>query len=195
MLEVCDVNVTNTEMQDEGLAETTIYFPNITDHHTGNWTCMYTDQNHIQHNHTVQVVVLSNNTHYCWTNVSSILNNKGLYSWPQVPVNHTAVVPCSSGDGMAYRYCRANATWGPVNTTECAYISNVTKLLQQFALLNVSLVQYSALNASERLAMLIQEKTYPVAEINDPDDVMFIADAIQNYMQYIDEEKDLGEFI
>ncbi|KAL0830324.1 hypothetical protein ABMA28_002520 [Loxostege sticticalis] len=190
MLEICDVNVTNTDMQEEGLAETTVHFPNITNHHMGNWTCMYTDANHIRHNHTIQVLVLSNGTQYCMTNHT--LNNKGLYSWPQLLLNRTAAVPCRSGEGMAYRHCHANATWGQANTTECSYISNVTKLLQQFALLNVSLVQYSALNATERLGVLIQEKTYPLAEITDPDDVMFIAEAIKNYMQYIREEKDLG---
>ncbi|XP_068633969.1 adhesion G protein-coupled receptor A3 [Battus philenor] len=190
MLEICDVNVTNTDMQEEGLAETTVFFPNITNHHMGNWTCVYSDQNRIRHNHTVQVLVLSNGTQYCGTNHT--INNKGLYSWPQLLLNHTAAVPCRSGDGVAYRECYSNGTWGPVNTTECAYISNVTKLLQQFALLNVSLVQYSALNATERLAMLIQEKSYPLAEITDPDDVMFVAQAVRNYMQYMAEERDLG---
>jgi adhesion G protein-coupled receptor A3 len=192
MLEICDVNITNSDMQEEGVAETTVYFPNITNHHMGNWTCTYTDSNHIKHNHTIQVLVLSNLTQYCMTNHT--LNNKGLYSWPQLMLNHTAAVPCRSGEGMAYRECFANATWGEANTTECSYISNVTKLLQQFALLNVSLVQYSALNATERLGMLIQEKTYPLAEIVDPDDVMFIAKAVRNYMQYIKEEKDLGKY-
>ncbi|CAH1636631.1 unnamed protein product [Spodoptera littoralis] len=190
MLEICDVNVTNTDMQEEGLAETTVYFPNITNHHMGNWTCVYHDQNHIKHNHTVQVLVLSNSTQYCPTNYT--IDNKGLYSWPQLLLNRTAAVPCRSGEGMAYRSCFSNATWGHANTSECSYISNVTKLLQQFALLNVSLVQYSAVNATERLAMLIQEKTYPLAEIIDPDDVYFIGKAIRNYMQYIAEEKDLG---
>lgn len=193
MLEICDVNITNTDMQEEGLAETIVYFHNITNHHTGNWTCMYSDQNHIRHNYTVQVLVLSNQTQYCLS--KHTIDNKGLYSWPQLLINHTATVPCRSGDGIAYRSCNANATWGPANTSECSYISNITKLLQQFALLNVSLVQYSALNATERLAMLIQEKTYPLAEITDADDVMFIAKAIRNYMQYISEERDLGEFL
>lgn len=196
MLEICDVNVTNTDIQEDGLAETTIFFPNITDHHTGNWTCMYSDQNHIRHNHTVQVFVLSNSSKYCDT--SDSWNNKGLYSWPLMLVNHTAMVPCRSGEGFAYRRCylngnTKNGSWAEPNTAECSYISNVTKLLQQFALLNVSLVQYSAVNATERLAMLIQEKTYPLAEIVDPDDVLFISKAIRNYMQYIAEEKDLGE--
>ncbi|CAH0587140.1 unnamed protein product [Chrysodeixis includens] len=189
VLEICDVNVTNTDMQEEGLAETTIVFY-VTHHHMGTWTCMYTDQNHIRHNHTVEVTVLSNVTEHC--NTSHSVTNKGLYSWPQLLPNRTAVVPCRSGEGSAYRTCNSNATWAPSNTSECSYISNVTKLLQQFALLNVSLVQYSAVNATERLAMLIQEKTYPLAEITDPDDVLFIAKAIRNYMQYIAEEKDLG---
>ncbi|KAI8421451.1 hypothetical protein MSG28_009507 [Choristoneura fumiferana] len=190
MLEICDVNITSTDMLEDGLAETTVFFPNITNHHMGNWTCMYTDTSHIKHNHTVKVLVLSNRTQYCMTNYT--IDNKGLYSWPQLLLNHTAVVPCRTGEGFATRYCHGNATWGQVNTTECLYISNVTKLLQQFALLNVSLVQYSALNATDRLAMLIREKTYPLAEIEDPDDVLFIAKAIKNYMQYIPEEKELG---
>ncbi|XP_032516341.2 adhesion G protein-coupled receptor A3 [Danaus plexippus] len=190
MLEICDVNITNTDMQEEGLAETSVFFPNITIHHMGNWTCVYGDQNHLRHNRTVQVLVISNQTQYCKT--EHTIDNKGLYSWPQLLLNHTANVPCRNGEGLAYRKCYANATWGPANTTECSYISNITKLLQQFALLNVSLVQYSALNATERLAMLIREKTYPLAEITDPDDVMFIAKAIRNYMQHISEERDLG---
>ncbi|XP_041979771.1 adhesion G protein-coupled receptor A2 [Aricia agestis] len=190
MLEICDVNVTNTDMQEEGLAETMVFFPNITNHHMGNWTCMYSDQNLIKHNHTVGVLVLSNTTKYCSSDHT--VDNKGLYAWPQLILNHTAVVPCRSGEGMAYRFCNVNATWAQANTSECSYISNITKLLQQFALLNVSLVQYSALNATERLAILIQEKTYPLVEIVDPDDVMFIAKAIRNYMQYISEERDLA---
>lgn len=191
MLELCDVNTTSTDMRDEGMAETTAYFPNITNHHMGNWTCMYVDQNHLKHNYTVQVFVLSKTAEYCPSNWTE--NNKGLYSWPMLLVNRTGNVPCRSGEGLAYRQCYSNGTWGKANTTECSYISNVTKLLQQFALLNISLVQYSAVNATERLAMLIQEKTYPLAEISDPDDVMFINQAIRNYMQYIPEEKDLGE--
>ncbi|VVC87080.1 unnamed protein product [Leptidea sinapis] len=189
--DVCsDVNATSTDMQEDGLAETAVYFPSLSSHHAGNWTCSYRDQNHIKHNQTLQIVVLSNSTQYCPT--SSLVNNKGLYSWPQLLLNHTASVPCESGNGMAYRFCKSNSTWDIMNTTECSYISNITKLLQQFALLNVSLVQYSAINASERLAMLIQEKTYPLAEFSDPDDVMFVAAAIRNYMQYISEEKELG---
>ncbi|XP_023943045.2 adhesion G protein-coupled receptor A3 [Bicyclus anynana] len=190
MLEICDVNITNTDMQEEGIAESSVFFPNISSYHMGNWTCMYNDQNHIRHNYTVQILVLSKQTQYCKTDHT--MGNKGLYSWPQLLLNHTATVPCRSGDGVAYRYCNANATWSPANTTQCSYISNITKLLQQFALLNVSLVQYSALNATERLAMLIQEKTYPLAEISDADDVMFIARAIRNYMQHISEETNLG---
>ncbi|CAH2267877.1 jg13008 [Pararge aegeria aegeria] len=190
MLEICDVNITNTDMQEEGLAETSVFFHNISLYHMGNWTCMYNDQNRIRHNYTVQILVLSKHTQYCKTDHT--LGNKGLYSWPQLLLNRTASVPCRSGDGLAYRYCNGNATWSPANTTQCAYISNITKLLQQFALLNVSLVQYSALNATERLSMLIKEKTYPLAEISDPDDVMFIAQAIRNYMQYISEETYLG---
>ncbi|CAF4849709.1 unnamed protein product [Pieris macdunnoughi] len=191
MQECCaDVNITSTDMQEEGLAETTVFFPCVSNHHAGNWTCSYCDQNHIKHNYTIQLIVLSNYTQYCPTDTTT--GNKGLYSWPQLLLNHTASVPCQSGDGLAYRHCYANVTWGQANTTECSYISNITKLLQQFALLNVSLVQFSAINATERLAMLIEEKTYPLAEISDADDVMFIAAAIRNYMQYIGEEKDLG---
>lgn len=193
MLEVCNVNITNSDMQEEGLAETTVFIPNITNHHTGNWTCFYSDQNFIKHNHTVEVIVLSNSTVYCPT--ENTVDNKGLYSWPQSLVNHSVSVPCRSGDSLAYRYCRENGTWSIANTSSCAYLSNVTKLLQQFALLNVSLVQYSAANATERLALLIKEKSYPIAEISDPDDVKFIAQAVRNYMQYMNEEKDLGKIV
>lgn len=190
MLEVCDVNITNTDMQEDGFAESVVYISNITNHYMGKWICSYTDQNGIKLNHTIDVLVLSNHTQYCKTDETE--NNKGLYAWPQLLVNHTASVPCRSGEGHAYRFCNANAKWAQANTTECPYMSNITKLLQQFALLNVSLVQYSALNATERLSMLIQEKTFPLAEILDPDDVKFIDQAIRNYMQYIHEEKDLG---
>lgn len=190
MLEICDVNITNTDMQEEGVAETTVYFPNITNHHMGHWVCMYSDLNGMNHNYTVEVVVLSNHTQYCVTDET--IDNKGLYAWPQMMVNHTASVPCRIGDSLAYRTCISNSTWGAANTTACSYMSNITKLLQQFALLNVSLVQYSAHNATERLAMLIHEKTYPFAEITDADDIKFIGEAIRNYMQFIAEEKDLG---
>ncbi|XP_063362819.1 adhesion G protein-coupled receptor A3 [Cydia amplana] len=189
-LEACDVNVTGTAVAEEGAAETTAYLPNVTSHHAGDWTCVYVDEGRGRHNGTVRVTVLSNATRYCATDVS--VDNKGLYSWPQVLLNHTAEVPCRAGAGVATRVCGAEGAWSPADTSRCAYISNVTKLLQQFASLDLGLVQYSAVNATERLAALIRENTYPLALVDDPDDVMFVARALDNYMHYVDDEPDLG---
>ncbi|XP_063621830.1 adhesion G protein-coupled receptor A3 [Cydia splendana] len=189
-LETCDVNVTSTDVLEEGAAETTAFFPNVTTHHAGDWTCVYVDDGRGRHNGTIRVTVLSNATRYCATNVS--VDNKGLYSWPQVLLNHTAEVPCRAGAGVATRTCGAEGVWLNANTSQCAYISNVTKLLQQFALLDLGLVQYSAVNATERLAALIRENTYPLALVDDPDDVMFVARAVNNYMHYVDDEPELG---
>ncbi|XP_061713898.1 adhesion G protein-coupled receptor A3 [Cydia pomonella] len=189
-LETCDVNITSTDVLEEGVAETAAFFPNITTHHAGDWTCVYVDDGRGRHNRTIRVTVLSNATRYCATDVS--VDNKGLYSWPQVLLNHTAEVPCRAGAGVATRPCGAEGAWLNANTSQCAYISNVTKLLQQFALLDLGLVQYSAVNATERLAALIRENTYPLALVDDPDDVMFVARAVDNYMHYVDDEPDLG---
>ncbi|XP_063534791.1 adhesion G protein-coupled receptor A3 [Cydia strobilella] len=189
-LETCDVNITSTDVLEEGAAETTAFFSNVTTHHAGEWTCVYVDDARGRHDGTIRVTVLSNATRYCATDVS--VDNKGLYSWPQVLLNRTAEVPCRSGAGVATRVCGAEGVWSPADTSRCAYISNVTKLLQQFALLDVGLVQYSAVNATERLAALLRENTYPLALVDDPDDVMLVARAVDNYMRYVDDEPDLG---
>ncbi|GBP90285.1 Adhesion G protein-coupled receptor A3 [Eumeta japonica] len=119
-LDIWDVNITTTDMQEDGLAETTVHFPNITNYHTGNWTCVFSEcQSGLTHNDTIEILVLSNDTNYCMT--EQTVDNKGMYAWPQLLEDRTASVPCRSGDGYAYRRCTSNATWDMANTKECGF--------------------------------------------------------------------------
>lgn len=185
-----ELKTTNIDVMDEGFAETTVTIPEIEDQHMGNWTCSYTKENSSTINEIIEIIVISQLTKYCPP--SETMNNRGLLSWPQALRGRSVAQSCSSGgQELATRICSENGTWVDLNTTTCPYISETTKMLQQFAMLNISVSKGTALAATYRLGSLIQQAATGEG-LNDADDVNFISKAIRNYMQYMKEEKDLG---
>lgn len=65
-------------------------------------------------------------------------------------------------------------------------------MLEQFALVNLSVYKDSVVTACERLHSLVLQNAPPTGALTDPDDVNFIAKAVNNYMMYAASESDLG---
>jgi G protein-coupled receptor 125 len=69
-------------------------------------------------------------------------NNKGVYTWPKTVVGNTVELQCEGEQltGMGYRpllraqyTCTEAGVWEGLNTTVCPYVSETTKILEQFS--------------------------------------------------------------
>lgn len=62
-------------------------------------------------------------------------SNKGLYNWPKTVAGHVVDLPCAAEVALgAARYnCTLNATWTELDTVACPYVSETTRILQQYA--------------------------------------------------------------
>jgi G protein-coupled receptor 125 len=74
-----------------------------------------------------------------WTVTS---NNKGVYTWPKTVVGYTVELQCEGEQltGIGYRpplkaqyTCMESGVWERLNTTVCPYVSETTKILEQFS--------------------------------------------------------------
>lgn len=64
-------------------------------------------------------------------------DNKGIYIWPKTVVGNTVELPCTvegeTGPAKAVNTCSMEGKWQNLDTSSCPYISETTRLLQQFA--------------------------------------------------------------
>jgi hypothetical protein len=65
-------------------------------------------------------------------------------------------------------------------------------MLEQFALIDLSVVKGSVMGACQRLHTLLLQNSPPNPPLSEPDDINFIVQAINNYMMYAEKEKGLG---
>lgn len=63
------------------------------------------------------------------------VDNKGSYSWPKTVAGHVVELPCQAEIGLGYaRYnCTLDGRWSSLNTSVCPFVSETTRILQQYA--------------------------------------------------------------
>ena len=86
---------------------------------------------------SVQVTVLSINTPTCPGEVT--LSNKGRFVWPRTMAGLKIQLPCpANGHVSATRACGSTGQWTDTgDVTLCAFVNEVTKVLEQFAKTNL----------------------------------------------------------
>lgn len=111
-------------------------------------------------------------------------------------------LPCE-GNGNSYisvprasYECNSTGYWENLNTDACPYISATTKILEQFATVNISLTKLSLPKGSllETIKKL-KNITGEGASLTDPVEVHFVTQILENYASYLVEEKDLGTML
>jgi hypothetical protein len=124
--------------------------------------------------------------------------NKGIYAWPRTVVGWKVELPCE-GSGLAVGFiqflprasynCNSTGHWENLNTEYCPYISATTKILEQFS--KLSLPKGSLLETIKKLKNIIGEG----ASLTDPVEVNFVTQILENYVNYLDEEKELSTIL
>ncbi|KAL3277199.1 hypothetical protein HHI36_012550 [Cryptolaemus montrouzieri] len=172
-----NVEIKNQLLSSSDLIESSLNIPRLYENHTGDWNCIYIT-NHQNYSRSVDVYVITNETKYCPLDVTS--NNKGTYTWPGSIVNNTVSITCESlnlslnvSEQKVHYYCSINGTWENLNTSACPYVSEPTKILQQFSRVNTSILES---------AELFRNYTSNLKIFQDVMDLSFAIDTIRNYI-------------
>ncbi|KAJ9596478.1 hypothetical protein L9F63_012517 [Diploptera punctata] len=187
------VQVENRYLEDSGLVESAVSITPLQRDHSGKWNCRLISEEGNQ-TQTISVIVISNDTQYCPQTVSS--DNKGMYTWPKTVVGNTVELQCESvvvnkPPARAQYTCSQYGTWHNLNTSLCPYVSDTTKILEQFAKVNLSVAKGSVLESAKRLRNFTNNNK----EIRDKMDVVFISRTLYNYLHYLTQEKEVSHLL
>lgn len=181
-------------LTDSGLLDSILRIPYSTRNHSGTWDCRLRSQQ-ANLSRSIAVMIISESTKYCSAYMTT--NNKGKYSWPRTVRGKTVRLACAR-DGTpnmyATNYCSNTGEWTTLDTSQCPYVRETTRILEQFSKVNLSIARGSVLESAKRL------RNYTNLDVNghrfnDPMDVVYIAKTITNYIDFVAQEKDLGSML
>lgn len=185
------IELDSRHLSDSGLLDSILRIPHLTRNHSGTWDCRLRSQQ-ANLSHSIAVIVVSDETKFCLSYTTE--SNKGKYSWPQTIRGRTVRLPCT-GDGppnvFATYKCSDTGEWIQLNTNDCPFMRETTKVLEQFAKVNLSIARGSVLESAKRL----RNYTDNDVRFYDPMDVVFIAKTVTNYLDFVAQEKDLGSML
>ena len=119
---------------------------------------------------SVQVTVLSLTTPAC--PASTTASNRGRYAWPRTVAEGRVQAPCRANPhASAWRRCSPTGVWLEPDLAACSYLSEVTKVLEQFARTNLTFSKTSALESARRLKSYLNDVA---PQLHDPHDALFV---------------------
>ncbi|XP_017878291.1 adhesion G protein-coupled receptor A3 isoform X2 [Ceratina calcarata] len=191
-----NIKIDNRYLADSGIVDSSLSIVSVKEEHNGQWNCLLVSTNG-NRSRAISVIVISDETRYCPLAVTK--NNKGIYTWPKTVVGWRAELPCEGNHLStlmqtplkASYQCNITGHWEDLNTEVCPYISQTTKSLEQFSKVNLSLTKISLLETAKKF----KNYTGNSVQITDPVDVNFITQTIENYLNFLMEEKELGSML
>ncbi|KAK7934180.1 hypothetical protein WMY93_005076 [Mugilogobius chulae] len=165
---------------------------------SGEWECVVvTGRGNVSR--SVEIVVLENSASFCPE--EKVLNNRGEFRWPRTLAGITSHQYClqlrypslSVEGGMeqkkASRYCDRSGRWQEGNYTNCHYTNGITRVLHTFIL--------RPINASNAVTMAHQIRTYTLeaAGFTDSVDVLYVAQLMDKFMEYVVQLRELSELL
>ncbi|KAG7190385.1 hypothetical protein KM043_006493 [Ampulex compressa] len=191
-----NIKVDNRYLSDSGIVDSSLSIVPVKAEHNGQWNCLLVSING-NRSKAISVIVISDQTRYCPLAVTK--NNKGIYTWPRTVVGWRAELPCEGNrlSGLmqvpmkASYHCNITGYWEELNTESCPYISHTTKILEQFSKVNLSLTKGSLLETAKRF----KNYTGNGVKLMDPVEINFITQTIENYLNFLVEEKELGSLL
>lgn len=191
------VIIEDPRYSDSGILYSVLKIPYITRNHSGMFDCTLIS---LQANlsRTVSIHVISEKTQYCIAQETT--DNKGSFSWPKTIRGNTVKLPCSIegiGGSYAVRRCNEAGKWEAIDNTNCPYIKATTRILEQFSKVNLSIPRGSVLESARRLKSYTARLYNEDGEMKFQDglDVVYIEKTIENYLEYVHTEKELGSII
>lgn len=165
---------------------------------SGEWECVVaTGRGNVSR--SVEIVVLENSASFCPE--EKVINNRGEFRWPRTLAGITSHQYClqlrypslSVEGGMeqkkASRYCDRSGRWQEGNYTNCHYTNGITRVLHTFIL--------RPINASNAVTIAHQVRTYTLeaAGFTDSVDVLYVAQLMDKFMEYIVQLRELSELL
>ncbi|XP_054905033.1 adhesion G protein-coupled receptor A2 [Poeciliopsis prolifica] len=165
---------------------------------SGEWECVVTTGRG-NASRTVEIVVLENSASFCPED--KVVNNRGEFRWPRTLAGITSHqyclqlrYPSLSVEGVteqkkASRYCDRAGKWHEGDYSNCQYTNGITRVLHTFIL--------TPINASNAVTVAHQVRTYTleVAGFTDSVDVLYIAQIMEKFMEYVRQLRELSEVI
>ena len=180
--------INDHHLSDSGLLDSILIIPHVSQAHSGLFDCRLKSQ---MKSKSIKVIVITEKTKYCPAIDTS--GNKGSYSWPKTMIKKLVRLPCqSSASAFASYMCNENGLWINLNTTLCPFVNEITKILEQYSKVNLTISKGNILESARHLNNLT---AIYYNKINDPMDLVFIAKTIQNYLEFLRQEKDLGSIL
>lgn len=164
----------------------------------GEWECVVsTGRGNMSR--SVEIVVLENSASFCPE--EKVVNNRGEFRWPRTLAGITSHqyclqlrYPSLSVEGgieqkKASRYCDPSGKWQEGDYSECHYTNGITRGLHTFIL--------RPINASNAVTVAHQVRTYTLeaAGFTDSVDVLYVAQMMERFMEYVRQLHELSEVL
>ncbi|KAM9858250.1 adhesion G protein-coupled receptor A2 [Aulostomus maculatus] len=165
---------------------------------SGEWECVVsTGRGNISR--TVEIVVLENSASFCPED--KVVNNRGEFRWPRTLAGITSHQYClqlrypslSVEGGMeqkkASRHCDRTGAWQEGDYSDCHYTNGITRVLHTFIL--------RPINTSNAVTLAHQVHTYTLeaAGFTDSVDVLYVAQMMEKFMEYVRQLRELSEVL
>ncbi|XP_034944600.1 adhesion G protein-coupled receptor A3 [Chelonus insularis] len=191
-----NIKVDNRYLSDSGIVDSSLSIFPVKQEHNGQWNCLLYSI-HGNKTKSISIIVISEDTRYCPLAVTR--NNKGMYAWPRTVVGWKVELPCegiissgiSSTLSKASYQCDLSGSWTDLNTDFCPFISSITRTLEQFSNLNLTLTKENLLETIKRFKNFTEDSK----KITDEIELNFITKTIENYVNFIEEEKELSAIL
>ncbi|KAM8864849.1 LOW QUALITY PROTEIN: adhesion G protein-coupled receptor A2 [Synchiropus picturatus] len=148
---------------------------------------------------TVEIVVLENSASFCPED--KVVNNRGEFRWPRTLAGITSHqyclqlrYPALTVDGgmeqrKASRYCDRSGKWQEGDYSDCHYTNGITRVLHTFIL--------RPINTSNAVTVAHQVRTYTLeaAGFTDSVDVLYVAQMMEKFMEFIRQLRELSEVL
>ncbi|XP_072742935.1 adhesion G protein-coupled receptor A3 [Anoplolepis gracilipes] len=189
-----NIKIDNRYLSDSGIVDSALSIVPVKEEHNGQWNCLLVSMNGNK-SKAVSVIVISEHTRYCPLAVTR--NNKGVYTWPKTIVGWKAELPCEGSRLLqtpltATYHCNMSGQWEHINTESCPYVSQTTKILEQFSRVNLSLARSTLLETVKRFKNYTGNGS---VKLTDPVEIHFIVRTIENYLSFLLDEKELGPML
>ncbi|XP_055742863.1 adhesion G protein-coupled receptor A2-like [Salvelinus fontinalis] len=165
---------------------------------SGEWKCVVaTGRGNTSR--SVEIVVLENSASFCPE--ERVTNNRGEFKWPRTLAGITSYQYClqlhypslSMGGTLeqkqASRYCDRSGSWEEGDYDNCLYTNDITRVLHTFILMPI--------NTSNAVTLARQVRTYTVdaSSFTDTMDVMYVAQMMEKFMEYVRPLRELSEML
>uniref|UniRef100_A0A8C1Y0B5 Adhesion G protein-coupled receptor A2 n=1 Tax=Cyprinus carpio TaxID=7962 RepID=A0A8C1Y0B5_CYPCA len=164
---------------------------------SGEWECVVSTGRG-NASRSVEIVVLENSASFCPE--QRVTNNRGEFRWPRTLAGITSYQHClqlrypslTIGGGVeekASRNCDRSGRWEEGDYSQCLYTNDITRVLHTFILMPI--------NASNAVTLAHQVRSYTLeaAGFTDTVDVLYVAQMMHKFMDYVTELRELSELL